>query len=206
MNRTLIPLGDKELILLFKQGNSDAFGVLIQRHTQSISSSLFHILKDTMLVEDVLQDAFLKAMEAILKDSYTDTGNFKAWLSQIGHNLAIDYFRKAKRRNTFNVPTSDGRGDGENFFTPLVDNEKSPEDEIVNLETDYDIQALLDELPKEQKEVVVLRHFHNLSFKEIAEYIGGGTSINTCLGRMRYGLINLRKRINEIKFQGQKIM
>lgn len=206
MNQNLISLDDKELVILFKGGNADAFGVLIQKHTQSLSYSLFRILKDTMLVDDVLQDTFLRAMEAIQKDTYTDIGNFRAWLAQIGHNLAIDYFRKVKRRNTFNVSTLDGSNEGESYFTLLVDSEISPEDKFISLETDYDIQALIDQLPEEQREVIKLRHFHGFSFKEIADYIGGGVSINTCLGRMRYGLINLRKAINEIRFQGKKIM
>lgn len=205
MNQSLISLTDKELITLFKNGNSNAFGILVQRHTQIMSITLLKILKDPMLVEDVMQDTFIKAMEALQrkdKEGYTESGTFRAWIINIGHNLAIDYFRKSKTRNTVNVPTIDGV----EHFSPLVDHQNSVEDDIINSEVDYDIQVLMDKLDPEQREVINLRHFHGFSFKEITEYIGGGISINTCLGRMRYGLINLRKMINEVKSVGQKIL
>lgn len=206
MIQSLKTLPDKELVALFKDGNSAAFGILVQRHTETLSLNLFKILKDPMLVEDVMQDTFIKAMEAIQnRDNYLENGTFRAWVIQIGHNLAIDYFRIKKRRDTFSVPTTDGL-EGDSFFTPLVAPEKSPEEDIMNTETDYDIQLLMDELESEQREVIYLRHFQGFSFKEITEYIGGGISINTVLGRMRYGLINLRKKIEEVKSNGQKVM
>jgi RNA polymerase sigma-70 factor (ECF subfamily) len=205
MNRNLRSLPDKELIDLFKNGNADAFGVLVEKYTQTLSGTLFHLLKDPMLVEDFLQDTFIRAMTTIQKENYEDSGTFKAWLIRIGHNLVIDHFRAKKRRSVLNIPSTDGP-DGNNYFVPLAGHDKSPEDDIISTETDYDIQVLMDELDPDQREVINLRHFHGFSFKEIADFIGDGISINTVLGRMRYGLINLRKRINEVKNEGQKIM
>lgn len=206
MNSNLASLTDNELLILFQNGNSNAFGILANRHAKSVSFSIFTIVKDLPLVEDLMQDAFIKAMDAIQKGAYAETGTFKAWLIQIGHNLAIDYYRKNKRKKVDSVPTMDTSMDDAIYFKPLIANEPSPEDEIITLETGYELQSLLDKLPPEQKEVIILRHFHDFSFKEIADYIGGDISINTCLGRMRYALINLRKIIKEIEIDGQKVL
>ena len=208
MSRNLKSLPDKELVALFKDGNSEAFGVLVEKYTQTLSATLFHLLKDPMLVEDFVQDTFIRVMTTIQREDregYEDAGTFKAWLLRIGHNLVIDHFRAKKRRTVLNIPSTDGP-DGNNYFIALAGHDKSPEDDIISTETDYDIQVLMDELDPDQREVINLRHFHGFSFKEIADFIGDGISINTVLGRMRYGLINLRKMINEVRSVGQKIM
>lgn len=205
MKPGLSSLSDEILISEFKQGNSEAFGFIIERYSQKLSIGLLVHLQDSFLVEDVLQDTFLKAMNQIQKGNYEHEGNLHAWLTRIAHNLAVDYFRKLKRFPI--TPISDIEIDDqeENPLTFLIGKEKNPEEELIMFEADYNIQFLIDELPEEQREIVKLRFFHGFSFKEIADYIGGGMSINTCLGRMRYALIKLRKKITELKTERRKV-
>lgn len=163
------------------------------------------VLKDSLLVEEILQDTFIKAMEALNRTDivgYTDQSNFCAWLVQIGHNLSVDYFRKNKRKKEYAMSNKDS----DEAFHHIAGESRNPEQLITDIETDYDIQALIDQLHPDQKEVLVLYYFQGMKFKDIVDYIGGDISINTCLGRMRYALINLRKIIDQIKAEGQKVL
>ena len=199
MKQNLNQLSDDALIRLFTEKNKEAqeaFGALVKRHYKSILSSLQY-LKDPILAEDLLQEGLIKAMKAIAKGQYTEKGSFKAWIILICRNLAMDHFRMKKRQRTTSVPTMSPAKGEEFLFKPLIDDEMSHEAKIISLECDYDIEELIDLLPSDQREVVLLRHFHEFSFKEIVDYIGGDISINTVLGRMRYALVNLRKIIQE---------
>ncbi len=185
-------LPDDDLIDLYKGGDKEAFGMIIRRYTRPLSQKIFLLAKDPMLVEDILQETFLKAMKAIESDRYTNEYRFEAWITKVAHNTFIDHTRQA--RHMKKVPIESQGDDGESHTIQLIDpEERNPEQKLFDKESDYDIQELLDGLPPEQKQVVVLRHFNGLSFKEIGDFTG--VSINTALGRMRYGLINLRKEI-----------
>lgn len=197
---------DSELVQMYRNGNSCAFGMIVNRHSHDIEGYIFKIVKDTMLTEDILQDTFMKAIKAIKSDQYKEEVRFKYWLLRIAHNLCIDYKRKAKCMNcSISInPTGVFESAKERFYIPITDSSQNPEKGLINKETDYDIHQLIQNLPREQKEVVMLRHFHDLSFLEIADFTN--VSINTALGRMRYALINLRKQIEDIKSRGRNVL
>lgn len=197
---------DSELIQMYKNGSSFAFGMLINRHSRYIGWYIFNIVKNTMLTEDLLQDTFVKAMRAIKSDNYREEEMFKSWLTRIAHNLCIDYVRKNQRMGCSVSINSSGIFETakEKFYIPIPDLNQNPEEKLIKRETDFDVHQLLQNLPPEQKEVVILRIFHDLSFSEIADFTN--VSINTALGRMRYALINLRKQIEEIKSRGRNVL
>lgn len=205
MNRDLRLLDDKTLVSLFLKGDSESFGVIVERHSVYLTNVLYQILKDPILIEDVLQDTFIKAMDSLQKGKYAEEGAIRSWLGRIAHNLAIDYHRSIVRSPTRKGLTKKEGRDEFDFFANIGGTDISPEELLIELETDYDIQKLMDSLPEEQREVVYLRHFQGFSFREIVDYIGD-ISINTALGRMRYGLINLRKKIEEIRESGKKVI
>ena len=197
---------DSELVQMYRNGSSFAFGVLINRHSRYLGWYIFNIVKDTMLAEDLLQDTFVKAMKAMKSGNYREEEIFKSWLTRIAHNLCIDYERKNKRMACSASISSSGIFETakEKFYIPIPDLNQSPEEKLIKKETDFDIHQLIQNLPPEQKEVVMLRIFHNLSFSEIADFTN--VSINTALGRMRYALVNLRKQIKEINSRGRNVL
>lgn len=184
----LLNATDNELIKLFRSGNDSALEVLVQKYKDRIFSSLYYLSKDRELAEDLFQEVFIKIIDTVRSDRYNDEGKFLPWALRISHNLYIDYFRKYSKHRIINC------GDNTQFehVTPLI---PSADSKIMKLQTYEKLNKMLDKLPEEQREVVVLRHFGELSFKEIAELTK--TSLNTCLGRMRYALINLRKEMVE---------
>ena len=201
-NHTLREQDDSILVSLYQKGNRDALGVLIERHSEKLSMVLFPLLKDPYLVEEIIQNTFLKIMKALQKGTYTEEGTFLGYLMRCARNLAMDYFRSQKvGLQAVTVAQSD-LYNNENFSIQSVSHEPGPEEVVINMETDYDIESLLGELPEEQKQVVVLRIYQDFSFQEIADFTG--ESINTCLGRMRYALINLRKAIGETRSKGKR--
>jgi RNA polymerase sigma factor (sigma-70 family) len=183
-------LSDQELIQLFKNGDTNALEDLINRHKQRIFTSIFILIKDKSLAEDIFQDVFIKIIDTLRSGSYTDEGKFLPWALRIAHNMCVDHFRKVKRG-----PAVLNNSDEYDIFETLDLSEEGAEGQIVNAERNETLRKLLDSLPQDQREVIVLRHFANLSFKEIAEKTN--CSINTALGRMRYGLINIRKMMVE---------
>lgn len=187
--KTLNQATDLQLIHSFQDGNSQAFETLLIRHKDKLFSSIQFLVKDKYLAEDMFQEVCIKMIDTIRKGRYTDEGKFLPWALRIAHNLCVDHFRKVKRQPT--IKTSDDR----DIFELINVNEASPEKNMMQSQTNSNVQSLLDLLPEEQREVIVLRHFADLSFKEIAEMTN--CSINTALGRMRYGLINLRKMLTE---------
>lgn len=182
-------LNDNELIVGYLKGNHQMLELLIERYQKKIFSYILTVVKDKNIAEDIFQDTFIKIINTIRGGYYKEEGKFIQWAMRIAHNLTIDYFRKQKR-----VPTVENRSDYSIFETIKVYDE-SMEDKIIIEQIHSDIRALIELLPDEQKEVVMLRHYSELSFKEIAEQTN--VSINTALGRMRYALINIRKMMKE---------
>lgn len=187
--RTLDQASDTELIMAFQTGDKGAFETLIYRYKDKIFSSIFFLVKDSYLAEDLFQDVFIKIIDTLKNKRYIDEGKFLPWALRISHNLCVDHFRKVKRTPT--IRTSDDR----DIFEVLQLSEEGPESKIMQGQSHERVRKMLDLLPEEQREIIVLRHFANLSFKEIA--VITNCSINTALGRMRYGLINLRKMMIE---------
>jgi RNA polymerase sigma-70 factor (ECF subfamily) len=186
MNRNEV--SDKKLVSAYIKGNEEAFELLVERHKNRIFTTINLIVRDTYLAEDLLQETFIKAIRTIKSGRYNEEGKFLPWILRIAHNLAIDHFRKDKRYPTMVLE------DGSPVFNTLEFSEDSYESIQIRKDTDFRIKQFIDELPLVQREVLVMRHYMNMSFKDIAEV--SGVSINTALGRMRYALINLRRKID----------
>ncbi|NNC96220.1 MAG: sigma-70 family RNA polymerase sigma factor [Chitinophagales bacterium] len=182
-------LSDKELIDQYLAGNEHALERLINRYKDKVFTSILMFTKDKYLAEDIFQDTFIKVIDTLRSGKYKDEGKFAPWVMRISYNLCIDHFRKSKRTPTIT------NGDGVDIFNLLVFEEENPEESMMMDQARKKVRNLINDLPDEQKEVVILRHFFNFSFKEIAEMTD--VSINTALGRMRYSLINLRKMIDQ---------
>jgi RNA polymerase sigma-70 factor (ECF subfamily) len=182
-------LNDKELILSYLDGNEKAFEELLSRHKQRIFTSIYLFVKDQAKAEDIFQDVFIKIVDTLRKGKYNHEGKFLQWALRISYNMCVDNFRRSKRRPTVS-PT-------ENFdiFDILENQEDNAEETIMKSQTHQRIRKLVDQLPPEQREVVILRHYADMSFKEIAQLTR--VSINTALGRMRYALINIRRMMEE---------
>ncbi len=176
---------DGQLIKLYLEGKEQGLAFLISKHEQRIFSYILSKIQDRDLANDVFQDTFVKIIKTLRKGKYNEEGKFLNWSLRIAHNLVIDHFRKQKRMPTV-APT-----DEYDIFSILKDGAPTAEKEMIRAQIERDLHRLIEELPEEQLEVLKLRHFSGLSFKEIADQTG--VSINTALGRMRYALINLRK-------------
>jgi len=189
---------DNILIRSYIEGNDFAFEILLTRHKDRIFSYLISLVKNRKIAEDIFQDAFFKIIKTLKKGSYNEEGKFLPWAMRISHNLAIDYFRKKKKMQTVSESSFRGK-DNEDFdiFSVINTQEASIEDEMIETQIHENVRNLLDHLPEDQKEVVFMRHFKGMNFKDIAET--KNISINTALGRMRYALINLRKVAEERK-------
>jgi RNA polymerase sigma factor (sigma-70 family) len=182
-------ISDQELINLYIQGDHTCLEELISRHKNKIFSYILTVVKDRHLAEDLFQDTFMKVINTIKSGNYKEEGKFIQWAMRIAHNLTIDYFRKSKR-----FPTVENGGEYDIFET-LNMMDRSVEQRLVFDQVLKDVRRLVDYLPPEQRQVVLMRHYEDLSFKEIADQTD--VSINTALGRMRYALINLRKLIKD---------
>lgn len=182
-------ISDSELVSLYINGNEEAFKELLNRHKNRVFTTIHLIVKDRYLAEDLLQETFIKAVKTIKSGRYNDEGKFLPWILRIGHNLAIDTFRRSKRYPTVLME------DGTNIFDTLEFAEASLEDKQITEESIKKIKRHIQELPESQKQVLIMRSYLDMSFKEIAD--ATGVSINTALGRMRYALINLKKKMKE---------
>jgi RNA polymerase sigma factor (sigma-70 family) len=182
-------LTDNQLIETYAAGNVSGIETLVSRYKDKIYSSIYFMVKDKYLAEDIFQDVFIKIIDTIRQGRYQEEGKFLPWAMRIAYNMCVDHFRKVKRSPA--IKTTDG---SDLFSWMLVDDTSA--DTAINKKQSYDrVRTMLEQLPEEQKEVIVLRHYADLSFKEIAAMTN--CSINTALGRMRYGLINLRKMMVE---------
>jgi RNA polymerase sigma-70 factor (ECF subfamily) len=183
---------DYELIQRFIKGEESCFEQLINRHKNKVFAYISLYIRDQALAEDLFQDTFMKVIQSVKSGKYQDNGKFISWVMRIAHNLIIDHFRRIKQMNT--VSNDDYDSD---LFNSKKLSEATIEDSMIKKQIQKDIRRMISELPDDQKEVVVLRHYAGLSFKEIAEITD--VSINTALGRMRYALINMRKTMEEKK-------
>ncbi len=184
-----ITASDQELIHQYLAGKESALERLILRYKDKVYTSIYMMVRDQYLAEDIFQDTFIKVIDTLKAGKYNEEGKFLPWVMRISYNLCIDHFRKVKRMPKITD------ADGNDIFNVLKFSDKSPEEELMQTQYSAKIKTLVEMLPEEQKEVVLLRHYFNFSFKEIAEMTD--VSINTALGRMRYALINLRKIIAE---------
>lgn len=183
-------LSDHELLNTYISGNEDSINVLLNRHRKRILDYIYMMVKNRDVADDIFQETLIKVVRFVQEGRYTENGKFLSWVLRIAHNQVIDYFRQKKQRN--NVSEGDAGYD-------ILNNQKfsdhTVEEKLITNQIETDVRKLIDFLPPEQKEVVLIRYYMGLSFKEIAEQTD--VSINTALGRMRYALINLRKLIDE---------
>lgn len=187
MQYELIP--DSVLVNQYVKGDENALEILIYRHKQKIYSFIYSKVFDKDVAEDIFQDTFIKVIRTLKRGNYNEEGKFLPWVMRISHNLVIDYFRKTNRMPKFD------NTDEFNIFSVLSDSALNAESSIIKDQVETDVRRLVDELPDDQKEVLLMRIYEDLSFKEISDKTG--VSINTALGRMRYALINLRKIVEK---------
>ncbi|MDR1723248.1 MAG: sigma-70 family RNA polymerase sigma factor [Tannerella sp.] len=181
---------DEELVELYAFGNNSAFDVLLSRHDKSLHSYIYYIVRNEDLTEDIFQDTFLKAIMMIKQGRYTDMGKFKAWITRIAHNLIIDNFRQERIENS--ISNDEVEVD---LFNDRSLSDPNIEDEMIKDQVYADVRRLVEHLPDNQREVVMMRFYQDMSFKEIAD--ATGVSINTSLGRMRYAILNMRRMAEE---------
>lgn len=190
--KTKIAMQDVDLIHQYQQGDDKAFETLLLKYKNKIYTSIYVIVKDHELADDIFQDAFIKVLDKLRSEKYNEEGKFLPWVLRIAHNLCMDHFRKNQKEKI--VANDNPEYD---ILDHIAGDDHGKEDQIIADENQIDIAKYLELLPDEQREVVVLRHYYDYSFKEIAEMTG--TNLNTALGRMRYALINLRKLIQKGK-------
>jgi RNA polymerase sigma factor (sigma-70 family) len=182
-------ISDSILVSDYINGKEASLSILINRHKQRLFSFIYSKIQDKDLTEDIFQDTFIKVIRTLKKGNYNEEGKFLPWVMRIAHNLVIDYFRKNNRMPSFKNSSEF------NIFSVLHDDTLNAEKQLIQEQIYNDVRELMNGLPKEQKEVLVMRMYKDMSFKEISE--NTGVSINTALGRMRYALINMRKLIEK---------
>lgn len=181
---------DEQLVKAYAQGNNEAFDTLLKRHQERIFNYILRIIKNEDIANDIFQETFVKAILTIKQGRYTENGKFPAWISRIAHNLIIDYYRQEKSENLQSADLDDV-----DILNRKELCEETIEDVIITHQIREDVKYLIKELPQLQRDVLKMRYYQNLSFKEIAELTG--VSINTALGRMRYAILNLRRLATE---------
>lgn len=192
MTKTKNPLSDQQLLNEYLSGDQAAISILIDRHSKRVLDYIRMMVRNNDVADDIFQETFVKVVRFIDERRYTDNGKFLSWVLRIAHNQVIDYFRHTKQQNNINESEA-----GYDILNTRRFSDSNIEEKIVNTQIEEDLRKLIDKLPEEQKEVVMMRYFADLSFKEIAEQTD--VSINTALGRMRYALINLRKMVKDNK-------
>ena len=181
---------DEQLISLYVDGTNEAFDELLERHKDRLYMYIYHALKNEDLADDIFQDTFVKAIMTIKQGRYVENGHFSAWITRIAHNLIIDYFRQAKAENLQSTDDTDV-----NILNRRELSDSTIEDDLVMSQIHSDVRRLIRALPESQREVLTMRYYMNMSFKEIADTTG--VSINTALGRMRYAILNMRRMAEE---------
>lgn len=189
MNKSI---SDYELLQRFINGEQSCFEQIIKRHKNKVFAYISLYIRDQALAEDIFQDTFMKVIQSVKCGKYQDNGKFISWVMRIAHNLIIDHFRRIKQMNTISNDEYDS-----DLFNSKNLSESTVEDDMIKRQIQKDVRKMISLLPDDQREVVILRHYAGLSFKEIAEITD--VSINTALGRMRYALINMRKIMEEKK-------
>lgn len=188
--KNLKKMTDEELVILYSKGENQAFDTLLNRYQNRLYSYIYFIVKSTELAEDIFQETFVKAIMTIKQGRYTENGKFPAWLTRIAHNLIIDNYRQERNENV--ISNDDSEID---LLNNMKLSEGNIEMEIINEQIHDDVRHLVKQLPDNQREVIYMRFYQDLSFKEIADITG--VSINTALGRMRYAILNLRRMAEE---------
>lgn len=183
-------VSDQELINRYLAGNEISLEQLIHRHKSKVYSYILMVVKDKQHADDIFQDTFIKVIHTLRSGTYKEEGKFIQWVMRIAHNLVIDHFRRARR-----IPVVDFKSDEPNIIDNLRVYDESAEERLIIEQIHQDVRSMIEYLPAEQREVLIMRHYADMSFKEIAEQTN--VSINTALGRMRYALINLRKLIEQ---------
>lgn len=186
----VVRVNDKELIDRYLNGEISCLESLINRHKNRVFAYILMVVKDRQLADDIFQDTFIKVINTIKAGAYKEEGKFIQWVMRIAHNLIIDFFRKTKR-----IPVMENNNGDFNIFDTISAKDHSVEEKIITEQIHNDVRSLIEYLPPEQKEVLYLRHYVGMSFKDIADQTD--VSINTALGRMRYALINLRKLVKD---------
>lgn len=184
-----LQLSDAVLLKKYIQGDENSLAVLIERHQTKIYGFIYSKLGDRDLSDDIFQDTFVKVVKSLKINGYQEEGKFVSWVTRIAHNLIIDHYRRSKKNTMINSSNNLYEKD---YF---IDNGANAEEQIIDLQISNDLTKMIDQLPDDQKEVVRMRMYDDLSFKEIAEMTN--VSINTALGRMRYAIINLRKMMEK---------
>ncbi len=185
---------DETLVAMYANGNNDAFDALLERYKQTIHSYIYFSVRDHDLTEDIFQETFVKVITTIRQGRYTESGRFKAWITRIAHNLIIDHFRQERNENT--ISNDEVAVD---LFNDMRLSDKTIEELLVNNQVFEDIKKMIRYLPANQREVLEMRYYSELSFKEIAARTG--VSINTALGRMRYAILNMRRMMAENRIE-----
>jgi RNA polymerase sigma-70 factor (ECF subfamily) len=181
---------DEQLVVAYSEGNNKAFDVLLNRHQSGVYSYIFFVVRNRELAEDIFQDTFVKAITTIRQGRYTENGKFRAWINRIAHNLIIDYFRQERNEQTISNDECEV-----DLFNNARYSDSTVEDTIIKEQITTDVQKMITYLPENQREVLILRYYQDMSFKEIADITG--VSINTALGRMRYAILNMRRLAQE---------
>ena len=187
-------MADEELVVMYAKGNNIAFDVLLNRYKSSVHSYIYYIVRDRDLTEDIFQETFVKVILTIKQGRYTENGKFKAWITRIAHNLIIDHFRQERNENT--ISNDEVEVD---LFNDMRLCEKTVEDAMVETQVFSDVKKMVEYLPDNQREVLEMRYYQNMNFKEIADRTG--VSINTALGRMRYAILNMRRMAEENRIE-----
>jgi RNA polymerase sigma-70 factor (ECF subfamily) len=182
-------ISDQELIRLYQQGNEASLETLIKRHQRNVFTAIYLLVKNRALAEDIFQETFIKIVNTLRSGKYNEEGKFAPWAARVARNLTIDYIRKMKR----DVTITDSQGN--DIFNYITISEESNEDKMIRSQSEHNIRQLVKRLPEEQRQVLIMRQWGNMSFQEIAD--ATGVSINTALGRMRYALNNLRKMMEQ---------
>jgi RNA polymerase sigma-70 factor (ECF subfamily) len=199
MKKEFNRLDDRELVALYRSGNTEAFGMLIKRHSRKLSYIIYPFFKDPSQVQDVLHDSFIKAMEALERGAYNEEGNFMGWMTNLIKNFCVDKVRARKRKDIIYNYAGDAIPEQLFFYNKAIDKSPTPEEELITRENRARLHCLIEKLPSEQKAVLLLRVYSGLSFKKICMITGVNEPVNlsTCLGRMRYAIANLKKMSGE---------
>jgi RNA polymerase sigma-70 factor (ECF subfamily) len=192
--KNLKMMTDEELVVLYAKGNNSAFDVLLNRHKSSVHTYIYYIVRDRDLTEDIFQETFMKVIVTIKQGRYTENGKFKAWIMRIAHNLIIDNFRQERNENA--ISNDEVEMD---LFNDVRLCDRTVEEEMIREQVFADVKKMIRYLPDNQREVLEMRYYQDLSFKKIAEITG--VSINTALGRMRYAILNLRRMADENRIE-----
>lgn len=189
-------MSDQQLVKSYIRGNENGLGELVNRHKDRVYSYIYIKVRSQALAEDIFQDAFIKVIRTLKSGRYNEEGKFLPWVMRIAHNLVIDHFRKEKKMQMVrSVRSGSDESDEYDILTNIRESAKNVDVEMAESQIKSDVKKLIRQLPDDQREVLIMRHYYNMSFKEISEVTN--VSINTALGRMRYALMNLRKMIEE---------